>query len=233
MKDSLVLGSPAPREREEVAAWTEHWSESNQRNPAQRFFSIYRKVVFARTVSHFVERYFPTRGIFVEAGSGTAETSMRINKHSGGRHLIAVDIVLPVLARCHPIMDTRMCGDIFQLPLRDNSIDGIWNVGVMEHFTHPQIARITSEFCRILKPGSCLIMLVPGADSVPQRILRMTERVINLRRTKPFRFHPDEISQIQSRAQASGILSAAGLTVLEIEDGFRSLLAFKTLVGRK
>lgn len=233
MKNSLALVSPAPGEREEVVAWTEHWSEDNQKNPAQRFFSVYRKIVFARTVSYFAERYFPVQGIFVEAGSGTAETSMRINKHNGGRKLIAVDIILPVLARCHPNMDARMCGDIFQLPFRDNSIDGIWNVGVMEHFTRPQIDHITGEFFRILKPGGCLIMLVPGADSVPQRLLRLTERVINSHRTEPFRFHPDEISKIQSRVQAESILTAAGLTVLEIEYGFRSLLAFKTLVGRK
>ena len=233
MNDSLALGAPAQTARAEVLAWSAHWSEHNQKNPAQRFFSFYRKAVFARTVSYFIERYFPARGVFVEAGSGTAETSMRINKHNGARKLVAVDIVLPVLERCHPIMDARACGDIFQLPFGDAAVDGIWNVGVMEHFTHPQIDRITREFYRVLKPGSSLIMLIPGVDSPPQRMLRLMERVINFRRAGHFQFHPDEISKIQSRAQAEQLLTAAGFSVLEIETGLRSAFAFKTLVGRK
>lgn len=234
MEKTLPLASPVHPERAEMIAWSEHWSERNQKNPAQRFFSVYRKAVFARTVAYFTERYFPAEGVLIEAGSGTAETSMRINKHRGKRKLVAVDIVLPVLERCHPIMDARMCGDIFQLPFQDNSVDGIWNVGVMEHFTHAEIDQIMREFYRILNPGSCLIMLIPGVDSVPQRMLRQTERIINLRRRgEKFRFHPDEISQIQSRAQAERILTKPGFKVLEVEYGFRSLLAFKTLVGRK
>ncbi len=233
MKQPLVFASTVKPERAELLAWSEHWSERNQKNPAQRFFSVYRKAVFARTVHYFVERYFPPEGVFVEAGSGTAETSMRINKHNGARKLIAVDIVLPVLQRCHPIMDARLCGDIFQLPFGDDSVAGVWNVGVMEHFTRDEIDRIMREFYRVLKPGSRLIMLIPGVDSVPQRMLRLTERVINVGRAQRFRFHPDEISQIQSRAQAQNILTTAGFRVLEIEYGFRSLLAFKTLVGCK
>jgi SAM-dependent methyltransferase len=233
MENSLNL-HPKLQERAELAAWSEHWSESNQKNIAQRFFSIYRKAVFARTVSYFVERYFPTEGLFVEAGSGTAETSMRINKHRDKRKLVAVDIVLPVLERCHPIMDARMCGDIFRLPFQDDALDGIWNVGVMEHFTHDEIDQIMREFYRVLKPGGCLILLWPGVDSVPQRMLRTVERLLNMRqRAHRFRFHPDEISQIQSRMQAQRVLTKPGLQVLEIEPGYRSLFAFKTLVGRK
>jgi SAM-dependent methyltransferase len=234
MEKSITLNAPVLQERQELADWSEHWSESNQKNIAQRFFSVYRKAVFARGVSYFVERYFPEQGLLVEAGSGTAETSMRINKHRDKRKLVAVDIVLPVLERVHPIMDARMCADIFHLPFQDNALDGLWNVGVMEHFTHPQIDEIMREFYRVLKPGSCVILLIPGADSIPQRMLRVVERFINLRRrAHRFRFHPDEISQIQSRAQAQQILTKPGFRVLEIEPGWRTGFAFKTLVGRK
>lgn len=229
----MPFSTPALQAREEIVAWSKHWSEGNQQSLAQKFFSFYRKAVFSRTVRYYADHYFPAQGAFVEAGSGTAETSMRIDK-AGGRKLIAVDIVLPVLERCHPIMDSRLCGDIFRLPFGTDSVDGIWNVGVMEHFTHDQIDQIMREFYRVLKTGACLFMLWPGVDSIPQRMLRVVEKVVNLRpRQDKFRFHPDEISQIKSLKEGREVLARNGFRVLEVEYGFRSLFAFKTLVGKK
>lgn len=214
--------------------WSEHWSTDKQQSPAQRFFSFYRKAVFARTVCYFFDRYFPDRGVFVEAGSGTSETSFRISKNSGGRVLVATDIVHAVLKHCHPIMDDRVCGDIFNLPYADDSVDGIWNVGVMEHFTQNQIDRIMGEFYRVLKPGHRLILLIPGKDSVPQKMLRVVEKIVNARReVKNFRFHPPEISQISSMKQARELLNRNNFDCLHIDYGWRSLMAFKTLVGVK
>jgi SAM-dependent methyltransferase len=217
------------------SAWAEHWSVDRQNTIAQRFFSFYRKAIFARTVSYFFDRYFPSRGVFVEAGSGTAETSMRIDKCRGGRTLIATDIVQAVLKECHPNMDVRVCGDIFRLPFADASIDGIWNVGVMEHFTRDEIDTIMSEFHRVLKPDHRIILLIPGADSLPQKILRMLEKIINSRRGEQaeFRFHPPEISQVKSKAEGIQMLRRNGFDCLRFEYGWRSLLAFKTLVGTK
>ena len=221
-------------QRNELIAWSGHWSDRHQRSISQRFFSFYRKAVFSRAVRFFVERYFPMSGVFVEAGSGTSETSMRINKCAGDKILIAIDIILPVLKRCHPIMDVRVCGDLFRLPFHENSVDGIWNVGVMEHFTHDQINEIMHEFHRVLRHGGTIILLWPGIDSVPQRLLRLTERVINLRKSNErFVFHPEQISQLRSIHEGRDVMTRNGFDILHIDSGFRSLMAFKTLVGSK
>ncbi len=216
------------------AAWATHWSTDKQQSLSQRFFSLYRKVVFARTVGYFFRRYFPAEGIFVEAGSGTAETSMRIDKRGGKRKLIATDIIQPILKQCHPVMDSKVCGDIFNLPYADQSIDGIWNVGVMEHFTHEEIDRILEEFHRVLKPNHRILLLWPGADSLPQKALRIVERIINARgSSKEFTFHPPEISQLRSGREGSEILRRNGFRSIRIDYGWRSLFAFKTLVATK
>ena len=224
----------ASRQKPEEVAWTEHWSESKQLSNSQRFFSFYRKAVFAKAVAHFVDRYLPQAGLLVEAGSGTSETSMLIDKRAGARTLVALDLIRPVLERCHPAMDVRVCGDIFRLPFQDNSLDGIWNVGVMEHFTHEQIDAILREFRRTLKPGSRIVLLWPAKFSIPQRILRILEWFINLRRgTDKFRFHPDEISQLRSVRQGREVLTRNGFRPVAIDIGLRTLMAFETLVGEK
>lgn len=238
--DGIVdLRLPTKRDKDEMM-WSEHWSDEQQQRISQQLFSFSRKALFSRTVRFFFNRYFPSNGVFVEAGSGTSETSILIEKHDGARTLVATDIVLPVLKRGHAIMDVRVCGDIFRLPFRESSIDGIWNVGVMEHFTYEQIDQVMREFHRVLRHGSRIILLWPGADSVPQRLLRIMERVINSTRkaTKEhdvFRFHhiPDEISQLRSIQEGREVLVRNGFDPLHIDSGLRSLMTFKILVGVK
>jgi SAM-dependent methyltransferase len=216
-------------------AWAEHWSAAKQETAPQRFFSWYRKAVFARTVAYFVGRYLPRQGVLVEAGSGTSETSIRIDKAEGGRVLVALDLIPAVLERCAPIMDVRVSGDVFRLPFRDDSVDGIWNVGVMEHFTQAQIDAMLREFLRVLRPGGRMILLWPGTDSVPQRLLDAAAWIVNHRRAarESFRFHPPEISRLQGRRHGRAVLARNGFVEVTIDPGFLSLAAFKTVVGEK
>jgi SAM-dependent methyltransferase len=211
--------------------WTDHWTDARQQTAIQRFFSWYRKVVFSRAVRYYCHRYFPEQGIFLEAGSGTSETSMRLDKRGGKRIFVALDIVPSVLRRCHPVMDVRLAGDIFQLPFPSNSLDGLWNVGVMEHFTHAEIDRILAEFRRVLKPEARLILFWPGRDSIPQKMLSGMQSVIRLLGRRQFRFHPPEISQLRSLGEGRRILERNGFRPLELAFGLRSLFAFKVLVG--
>ncbi|HTA42729.1 MAG TPA: class I SAM-dependent methyltransferase [Bryobacteraceae bacterium] len=231
----IDLRPPATAQKYEEIQWTEHWASGNQQSTSQRFFSFYRKAVFARAVAYFVGRYLPKGGVLVEAGCGTAETSILIDKENGARTLVALDLIQPILEHCHPVMDVRICGDIFALPFLDNSVDGIWNVGVMEHFTHAQIDAIMKEFHRVLKPGSRVILLWPATFSIPQRILRVLEWFINMRRdaSSKFRFHPDEISQLRSVKQGRDVLIRNGFRPAAIDIGLRTLMAFETLVGAK
>jgi SAM-dependent methyltransferase len=223
------------RELNDLTDWMQHWSTDNQNSLAQRFFSFYRKAVFSRTVANFTNRYFPEDGVFVEAGSGTSETSIRIDKNSGKRVLIALDLVLPVLEHTHPVMDVKICGDIFNLPFQDNSLDGLWNVGVMEHFPHENIHQILAAFHRVLRPGAPLILLWPGTSSLPQKALRLFERMVNSGKDADvsFRFHPPEISQLHSSEEGEQFLVRNGFHMKEADPGWKSLMAFVTIVGCK
>ena len=230
----LDMRKPTDRQKAESVDWSAHWSEDHQGRVSQKFFSFYRKAVFARTVGYFVNRYFAEQGVFVEAGSGTAESSVGIDNRNGARVLVALDIVFPVLALCPPIMDVRLCADGFNLPFRDSSLEGIWNLGVMEHFTHDQIDEMLREFRRVLVPGGRIILCWPAKNSIPQKLLYLVEYFMNLKkRERRFQFHPDEISQLASNQQARDVLQRNGFAPLYVDYGLRSLMAFKSVVGEK
>lgn len=228
------MRSPTDREKTEAVDWSAHWGDEHQGSVFQKFFGVYRKHVFARTVAYFTGRYFAPEGVFVEAGSGTAETSVRMDKRGGKRVLVALDIVPGVLAHCVPLMDVKICGDGFHLPFRDASLEGIWNLGVMEHFEHLQIDEMLREFRRVLKPGGRVILFWPATNSIPQKLLKLVERIINLKkRDRKFQFHPDEISQLRSNAEARDVLSRNGFVPLYVDWGLASGMAFKSVVGEK
>lgn len=230
----LDMRAATDREKAESVDWSSHWGEEHQGGFFQKFFSFYRKAVFARTVAYFTNHYFAPEGVFVEAGAGTAETSVRMDTRGGARVLVALDIVFPVLKMCDPVMDARVCGDNFMLPFRDSSLDGIWNLGVMEHFTHDKIDEMVREFHRALKPGGRLILFWPAKNSIPQKLLGAAAFIINLKkRERRFQFHPDEISQLRSNREARNVLQRNGFHPLHIDWGFASGMAFKSVVGEK
>jgi len=57
-------------------------------------------------------------------------------------------------------------GDLFAIPVKDNSLDLVWNAGVLEHFTGHTQDRAVSEMLRVLKPGGFFISLNPFAGSI-------------------------------------------------------------------
>ena len=230
---ALDLRPRGTEARTELADWTEHWSSARQRTFSQRFFSFYRKVVFARTVAFFVNRYFPNEGVFVEAGSGTSETSIRIDKRGGRRILVAVDIVVPVVAEAHEVMDACLGGDCFHLPFADESVDGLWNVGVMEHFPRLRDRQNVGRIQARAPPRCPVLLLWPGKGSLPQRCLRVVEALSTRGGRVCFDSTLRQISQLRSANEGQQILERNGLQVIRVDPGPLSLLAFKTILSRK
>ncbi len=141
--------------------WDRHWSTKNMQ---QKFFgrvaTFYRKNLISKLVSCYNNKYFPQHGLFLEAGSGTAESSMGVLKDK--RIFIACDISrYPLLRIANDIMDVKLQADIFKLPFAGNTLNGIYNIGVMEHFPLKDNITLLKEFKRVLKPGGIIILYWP------------------------------------------------------------------------
>ena len=60
-----------------------------------RICTLYRKWFISPNVKYITNKYFPKKGIFVECGSGTSESSFRVKKYS--RLLIPLDVSYDIL----------------------------------------------------------------------------------------------------------------------------------------
>ena len=160
--------------------WDRHWTK--KKGMRNLFFdkaaTFYRKYLIATQVRVYVERYFSLKGTFLELGSGTSETSIRISKQN--RMLGAVDFSSYALssAKKSRIMDFCIQADILRLPLKTASIDGIWNVGVMEHFTRDELVKILREFNRVLREDGCCVLFWPWALAPSHLIFSSYETIL-------------------------------------------------------
>ena len=202
--------------------WERFWSSQYQKKGVRRVLSFLRERLIARSVRDAFERHFPAAGLFLEAGSGSSQTSCLIRKRS--RRLFCLDIAHePLLhARTVTTIDGGLQGDLFRLPLRDGTLDGIWNLGVMEHFSAQEIDSVLGEFRRVLKPGARAILFWPplfGWYKLGAVVLETLLRIVRGRRVQ---LYPHEISLYRGRDQVAGFcrrqgfqLERAGMTVAD------------------
>jgi SAM-dependent methyltransferase len=216
--------------------WERHWT-SLSGSESQAFFSLasrlVRRFIFQPAVRHFLEKYFPHAGDFLEAGCGTGESSVGVPRHQ--RRFVGLDFSGEALrlARTSACFDSLICGDLFQIPLRSDSICGIWNLGVMEHFEKQLLLRALSEFRRVLKPRAPVVLFWPAERNSSRWILAPVEAIRSFVVRRRFTFFPDEVSRLKSRQEARDLLSSAGFEVLEIDFSVRTAFIHMVVVARR
>jgi len=119
--------------------------------------------------SGYVRRFFGfngsgTRKFFMEAGCGTARTSLELSKQKE-LTIICLDISLSALLEAKAFFRENhkkayfICGDMKNLPIKDNKLDFIFSDGAIEHFRGTEKA--ISEFWRVIKSCGRVFATVP------------------------------------------------------------------------
>jgi ubiquinone/menaquinone biosynthesis C-methylase UbiE len=191
--------------------WDEYWVKKKGIRGLffEKLVSFYRRFLIATQVRIYADQYFSQKGIFLELGSGTCESSSKISKQN--RLFGAVDLSANALlkARRITIIDFCIQADIFKLPFKDASIDGIWNVGVMEHFNRDELTKVLKEFNRVLKKNGCCILFWPWIIAPSHTIFGLYEKFLGLMgiRKKVF---PEPASMFKSSKTVAELLKRAG-----------------------
>ncbi len=190
--------------------WDRHWRELSSRGAILgQLASAFRRVFLVPAVRHYTDRSFSSDGVFVETGCGTSESSVGICRQ--GRRLIGVDFSLEALrlARRQRTFDHVLCADIRHLPFRDGVIDGVWNLGVMEHFDEAEGFAVLTEFERVLSVERVVILFWPPTFGLSRWMLAPFEWLRSRLSGREFRFFPDEVSRLRSKRHARRLLRAA------------------------
>jgi dolichol-phosphate mannosyltransferase len=215
--------------------WDEYWSRSGNKKAHTTYDLIavfYRKFIISPSLTKFTKKYFKSDDIVLHAGCGSGQVDADVRRLT---KVIPLDISLEALAiyqESNPDAIEVMHGSIFDIPLQDSSVNGIYNLGVMEHFTANEINAILIEFRRVLKPNGVVLLFWPPKLGLSVLALKTIHFVLNKIFKKNIQLHPHEITHITSRKHARKILASAGLTLVDYSFGITDLFTHAVIVGK-
>jgi predicted SAM-dependent methyltransferase len=111
--------------------------------------------------------------------------------------------------------------------------EGVYNLGVMEHFTEDEIRAILKEFHRVLKPGGKIALFWPPSFGLSVRFLSVVHWACHKLGRDDVKLHPDEITHVRSKLQVRSYLEECGFSLVEFYFGSRDLFTHAVVVGQK
>jgi dolichol-phosphate mannosyltransferase len=216
--------------------WDEYWSRSGPKSSHAVYDLIaifYRKFIISPSLTGFTKKYFAPNSTVLHAGCGSGQVDANVRSHV---KVIPLDISLEALALyqvSNPDAREVLHGSIFNIPMQDSSVDGIYNLGVMEHFDQAEIQNILDEFRRVLRPNGVIVLFWPPKLGLSVLVLKGAHYVLNSILKKNIQLHPHEITYITSQKHAKQILERAGFKLEKYSFGISDLFTHAIVVGRK
>ena len=214
--------------------WDPYWKKSREveRRTYAVIASVYRKLLIRPRLHRVLRRSFANGSQLLHAGCGGGQVDQGLHERM---RITALDIsagALELYQANNPAVSRIKHGDILALPFADASFDGYYSLGVIEHFTEQEIARILAEALRVLRPHGKVILFWPHARATSVRVLGLAHKVLARSGSKDT-LHPAEISLLTSRTMAERILTAAGFQMISYDFGIVDLWIQAVIVAER
>ncbi|UCG45368.1 MAG: class I SAM-dependent methyltransferase [Candidatus Bathyarchaeota archaeon] len=153
--------------KESVMVWESHWKKAKVEEWDDMSETILRALL--RGAADLKGK------LFLEAGSGTGRISFRLKEDEQG-DVILLDVSRTAIGMSKHFFENRgqagyfILGSIFRIPIQSDSIDVVWNAGVLEHFTEYETRLAIGEMARVCRKHGVLITLNPYSKAVLYRI---------------------------------------------------------------
>jgi glycosyltransferase involved in cell wall biosynthesis len=216
--------------------WDKYWDSKGrevERSTYDIIASFYRNHLIKPTLNYFIRRTFAPQAELIHAGCGGGEVDTDIVRYA---KVTAVDISPNAVAKYRANHGTRaecIVMDIFHLSNMQRRFDGLYNLGVMEHFEEDQLRQILAEFNRTLKPGGRLVLFWPPVYGLSVIALRIIHFVLNRMLRRNIQLHPPEPSKVRSRRQIRKLLDDSGFDLQSFSFGIRDAFTYAVIVAAK
>lgn len=221
--------------KEEEKEWDKYWAKKKSASQSiYRFIaSIYRTLIIKNSLNHFLKKEFKKDAILLHAGSGSGQVDQDIRKIFD---ISALDIsaeALKLYKFYNGARSKTLKASIFNIPIKDKSFDGIYNLGVHEHFTGSENEKIFKEFRRVLNDNGKIVLFWPPKFGVSVIFLNSLHFILNDILRRKIRLHPEEISLIESKKQVENVLKDSGFKLIKFYFGPKDLFTQCVVVAKK
>ena len=219
----------------EEKEWDRYWNgkKTLSQNIYRKFTSFYRRFIIKKALNHFIESEFKSGDTLLHAGCGTGQVDQDLKKRFD---ITALDIssqALKLYKYFNGPSSKTMKASIFEIPVKNETFDGIYNMGVMEHFTGSENEKILKEFARILKENGKIVLFWPPKFGFSVIFLNSLHFILNDILRKKIKLHPQEISLIENENQVKELLKSAGFKMTKFYFGSKDLFTHCVIVAKK
>lgn len=222
--------------KKEEIAWDNYWKKKETKIQTviyRNIASFYRKFIIKRVLNKIIEEEFGMNSKLLHAGSGTGEVDKDLIKKYD---ITALDIskeALKLYKFNNGDKVKLIHASIFDITVKSSTFNGVYNLGVMEHFTKEEDIEILKELKRVLKKDGKVVLFWPPKFGISVTFLNSTHFILNNIFKRNVHLHPEEISLIQSKRQVDQILKKAGFKLKKFYFGPMDFFTHCIIVAKK
>lgn len=215
--------------------WDEYWEKQDTVNNwfYDRIANFFRQFIIRPYLNKYAYKYFPAGNKLLHAGCGSGQVDVDIAKDYD---VIALDIsrkALKKYSQHHSPKVRKIQSDIRKMDLVDKSVNGIFSLGVMEHFDRADIIQIFKEFHRVVTNNGVVIIFWPPNNSISVIFLKLWHFILNSVLRKNIRLHPKEISLLESKDQIVELAKIANLKLIDYHFGINDFFTQVVIVLKR
>lgn len=180
---------------------------------------IYRKLIIRRALNHFIQKEFRQNSKLLHTGCGTGQVDTDISTKFQITGLDISKEALRLYKKTNGKKASVVQGDVMKMPVSPSSYDGVYNLGLMEHFSKEENEKILKEFRRILGANGKIVLFWPPVFGISVIFLNFLHFILNKILRRNIRLHPEEVSLIRSKTQVNKLLRKSGFKMTQFYFG--------------
>ncbi len=215
--------------------WDDYWQKKKRKSGMtyEMIAAVYRTLVIRKRLNAVIRGEFAEGAKLLHAGCGSGQVDVDLHEHA---RITAVDISVPALeiyAKENPNAVAVKHANILKLPFPDESFDGAYNLGVVEHFDKGELRTMFAELHRVIRPGGKFVAFWPHAYATSVAVLNSFHWVMNDVLKKDVRLHPPEVSLVHSEDEARRLFEENGFDLVSYKFGFQDMFVQAVVVGER
>lgn len=217
--------------------WDIYWSNNKDKSKARKFYDIaasfYRNYLIGPTLKKIIKDNFNNDELLLHAGCGGGETDLFIKDIV---KIHAIDISPNAVKKYKELnSDKAHCeiGNIFDLKSLKNKFDGIYNLGVMEHFLEKDILNILNEFDKVLKKDGKVILFWPPSFGLSVFALHIIHFIMKYLFRNNTKLHAAEPTKIKSKTHIYNLIKKSNFNIEKTMFGIGDAFTYYVVILNK
>ena len=217
--------------------WDIYWEKSPSKKLVRKLYdtiaSFYRKYLIGPTFKEHIKKNLLNNCELLHAGCGGGEVdSFIIDDYN----ITAVDIssnALELYKKINKDKAIMIKSNIFNMDFNGKKFDGIYNLGVVEHFVEKEFIAFLEHIKMHLSSDGKIILFWPPSYGLSVIALHLIHFFINIFLKRKIKLHSDEPFKFTSLKKVKKTIKPIGLEIVDKSFSYKDAFTYVVLVLKR